>query len=429
MRLGLRMGLNSRGAGGGGDIPSLNLQFAADKTLTARKGPTPTFTRASTATFIGSNGLIQSAAINAARFDHDPVTFASRGLLIEESRTNSFQRSDDFGNAYWTKGSVTVTSDNTTSPDGTNNADSIFEVASTNEHILYANSSSLTEATLSIFVKGNGRNNINIRFFSAINNWIATTFSLSGSGSVTQTSSGPSSNYTSRSQTITQLTNGWYRCTLTASRVGGVGIPAFDLSSSSTPTLGTSGTESYAGNASLGIHLWGAQLEQGSFPTSYIPTTTASVVRSADVCSIDGSNFASIWNGVDGTMFFRGSRIANQSGQTSWSLSSSTSASNIALDRTATTERISVAFANLVTISAFTTLAEYKVATALKPSDYAVSFNGASALTSSNSFALTLNKLSIGMSFGGNVQLNGWIHSMKFYKKRLANAKLQSLSA
>jgi len=54
--------------GGGGvlnpDGLALDLQFAADKTMTARKGPTPAFTRASTATFIGSKGLIQSAAIN-----------------------------------------------------------------------------------------------------------------------------------------------------------------------------------------------------------------------------------------------------------------------------------------------------------------------------------------------------------------------------
>lgn len=67
---------------------SLNLQFAADKTLTARKGPTPTFTRASTATFVGSNGLIQSAVSDQARFDHDPVALTCKGLLIEESRTN-----------------------------------------------------------------------------------------------------------------------------------------------------------------------------------------------------------------------------------------------------------------------------------------------------------------------------------------------------
>ena len=83
--------------GGGSMNPdklSLDLNFAVDKTLTARKGPTPTFTRGSTATFIGSNGLIQSSSIDGPRFDHDPITLACKGLLIEESRFNLIFPSD-----------------------------------------------------------------------------------------------------------------------------------------------------------------------------------------------------------------------------------------------------------------------------------------------------------------------------------------------
>jgi hypothetical protein len=64
--------------------PSLLLTFAGAETL----DPRITFTRASTATFTGSNGLIQTAAINAPRFDYNPTTLAPLGLLIEEQRTN-----------------------------------------------------------------------------------------------------------------------------------------------------------------------------------------------------------------------------------------------------------------------------------------------------------------------------------------------------
>lgn len=84
----------SNGGSLNADGLSLDLAFALDKTLTARKGPTPTFTRASTATFVGSNGLIQSAAINEPRFDHDPVTLECRGLLMESQRTNLVFPSD-----------------------------------------------------------------------------------------------------------------------------------------------------------------------------------------------------------------------------------------------------------------------------------------------------------------------------------------------
>jgi hypothetical protein len=66
--------------------PSLDLNFAATKRL----DPRITFTRASSATFVNENGLIEAAGVNQARFDHTPTTGESLGLLVEEQRTNSF---------------------------------------------------------------------------------------------------------------------------------------------------------------------------------------------------------------------------------------------------------------------------------------------------------------------------------------------------
>ena len=162
---------------------SLDLAFAADKTLTARKGPTPTFTRASTATFVGSDGLIQSAAINEARFDHDPVTLACKGLLIEEARTNLSLQSgvivDNFG---WDAINVTAAVSGT-GPDG-NNAYQISEAASTAFHALVnlggtgaANATSVvsgTNYTGSIFVK---------KVLGSVD-WVQLTFGFAGFGSV-----------------------------------------------------------------------------------------------------------------------------------------------------------------------------------------------------------------------------------------------------
>jgi hypothetical protein len=56
------------------------------------------------------------------------------------------------------------------------------------------------------------------------------------------------------------------------------------------------------------FYAWGAQLEQGSFPTSYIPTTSAPATRSADVCSISGADFAGFYNQSEGTWVFEGLR-------------------------------------------------------------------------------------------------------------------------
>jgi len=84
---------------------SLSLDFLSSTTLDSRI----TFTRAATvATFVGSNGLIQSAATNVPRFDYDPVTLAPRGLLIEGQRTNLMLNSDILGTNLSTQ-SVSVT--------------------------------------------------------------------------------------------------------------------------------------------------------------------------------------------------------------------------------------------------------------------------------------------------------------------------------
>lgn len=85
-------------------VPVLSLDFLTSNTL----DPRVTFTRSTTATFVGSDGLIQTAAINAPRFDYNPVTLAPNGLLIEEQRVNLFLNSLINGTSLSTQ-SVTVT--------------------------------------------------------------------------------------------------------------------------------------------------------------------------------------------------------------------------------------------------------------------------------------------------------------------------------
>jgi hypothetical protein len=99
------------------------------------------------------------------------------------------------------------------------------------------------------------------------------------------------------SATATPVNNGWYRCAITYTLNGTVTVHRMRIY----PYL----TGIYAGTG-LGTYFWGAQLEAGAFPTSYIPTTTATVTRAADVASITGSNFSSWYNQTEGTVFTDG---------------------------------------------------------------------------------------------------------------------------
>jgi len=321
------------GAGGlNPDGLSLDLQFATDKVLTARKGPTPVLTRASTATFIGSDGLIQSAAINEARFDHDPTTLACKGLLMEEQRTNLV-----FPSAALTTQTRTVTA---------------------------------TAHTLSFYGTG--------------------TIVLSGVHVATVTGTGA---YPTRT-------------TLTF-----------------TPTAG-----------SLILTVTGsvtqAQLEAGAFVTSYIPTTTGSAVRSIDVCSITGANFTAMYNQSEGAFFVNaftpalGSRIivsADNNGTTEVN-KIFTNATFSAVEVTDGTLQAQTLPGSIVANTAF------KLASAYKLNDFAASRNGATAVTDVSGTLPTPTQLKIGSGKGVEVMC-GCIAFLRYYKKRLSDAKLQTLTA
>jgi hypothetical protein len=177
---------------------------------------------------------------------------------------------------------------------------------------------------------------------------------------------------------------------------------------------------------------WGAQIEAGSFATSYIPTTNASVVRSADVCSISGANFSQIINQPEATIYFSGSRYQNSatSASRSWALSSGTSATESAALKFGTTESLGTGTgASILTTGTMAApFQQLKTAHAIKSGNYAGSQNGLSAVVSTNAFAVVVDRLNIGSSFTATSHIGGYISEFKVYRKRLSNAKLVQLT-
>jgi hypothetical protein len=417
------------------DKLSLNLQFATDKSLTARKGPTPVFTRASTATFVGSNGLIQSAAIDVARFDHDPITLACRGLLIEESRTNVMLRSQDFSQSMWTKTNSTISGTLYTDPSGTSTANELVEDVLSAAHTCQQGTG--TSATIgstytfSLFVKRKTSSN-QFLLIGASGLVSAAFMSVNLTNGVTATGIGSPAAPINVSSTA--YPNGWYRVQFSVVATAAASI-TLDIRLSRD---GTWANRSYLGDGVQSSLVWGAQVEVGSFPTSYIPTTTASVVRSADLCSISGSNFTGFWNQSAGTLVETFEASPNTNTTYASASNGNIVQNSLHLDNDTGLMRAvyysgSAIVATLDLGAVGTVGTVNTIATAYSVNDFAASRNGGTVVTdTSGAVPASLSQINIGADERSQTPTsfysNRCIKSLRYYKKRLANAKLQTLS-
>jgi hypothetical protein len=256
-----------------GVAPTLDYRFARDKREIETISLTDklTFTGGNQGTSVGSDGFVQQATTNVPRFNHSPTTKESLGLLVEEARTNLATYSEQINDASWTKQDATVTANSAVSPDSTTTADLIYP--STTGSIRYVTkqigiSSSIT--TMSFFVKASGFTRC---YLVGGATSLAAWFDLSAGtvGTVTANCSA----------TIQSFANGWFRCSLTQPALTNpyISIGPCDANNSFVATA----------SSTNGIFAWGAQLEAGSFPTTYIPTTSATVPRAGDVASINGT--------------------------------------------------------------------------------------------------------------------------------------------
>jgi hypothetical protein len=190
-------------------------------------------------------------------------------ILLEPQRTNITTFSEQFDNIAWTKVRASVTANTTTSPSGLVNADSLIEDTSTATHAMSVAFTALASPyTATIYAKPNGRNWLSISFLSTTNAFASFDLQNGVLGTIGAASTA----------TITSVGGGWYRCSMTATTIVGANTLAFYLASANN-------TLSYTGNGTSGLFLWGAQFELGAYATSYIPTSSASVTRNADVIS------------------------------------------------------------------------------------------------------------------------------------------------
>jgi hypothetical protein len=363
-----------------------------------------------------------------ARFDYDPVTLAPRGILIEEQRVNLQTYSNDFSNATWSNTGSSETAGAAVSPDGTTNAFALVEDTSNGVHqisSLFSSGVAGTTYTFSVFLAKNTRTKARV----------VVSDNATGDGSViadldtgTLTTPIVSGNWNTVSATITPFRNNFYRVTLTLTKaVGGNTsvVPVVRLYTT---------TDSYLGNGTSGIFIYGAQLEAGAFATSYIPTVASQVTRTADQASIVAPMFAPWYNESAGSLVFEGSNLGS-SGFT-WPVlaSAGSSANAFGNYRSASFAAGFIASSSVtqmeITSSPIVANVPYKLGMAAQANNGNFSFNGDIGTNDTTITMPTVNRLSLGSNGAGNAEFfNGHIRRIRYYPTRLSDLQLQALTA
>ncbi len=394
-------------------------------------GPSITFTRASSGTYFDNQKVLQTAGSNVARFGHDPATGAPLGLLIEEARANLMLQSEDADNVVHSKVRVTVDKNTIAAPDGNITMDSVLETAVTNTfHLDYdiTNVSGSTAHTWSIFVK-----KLNTRRYVQLQ-------CLENGGSSFQT------------KAVFDFNTGAFTDVLTddsgtqALFVEDVGGGIFRIGQSFTTEANTTGiipqiwiadadedNSNHVGAADEGVYAWGAQVEAGAFPTSYIATAGSSVTRAADVAITTDMSW---FNPTQGTIFAEYELVQAASTDIVIQISDSgfTNSLEIWANESGGPEVVyreggSTRWQQLIGGASDSNPGIHQIAYAYKAGSLAAIKNAATGLQTSSygTMGTGHTEATFCMTYDGFNQINGYLRKLRYWRERKANQFLATL--
>jgi hypothetical protein len=326
-------------------------------------------------------------------------------------------QSEAISTSPWSlQNSASVSANSTTSPDGATTADTLGGTSSssyTEQAIPWTASGNWT---LSLFAKAG--TSTRSYFYIVRSNSQIHGVSINWSGGVPTVNSAFGG-----SASIQALSSGWYRIVFQLTSVDHTVTNYLRLTSDIVSGTGT-------------VILWGLQAEQGSFPTSYIPTTTATVTRAADVASMTGTNFSSWYNQSAGSFFVN----ANHKGSSHFNnaiflkVNNGTTNNQIKIFSVGADPYLYITYiaAEQAYIDAGSVSVGLpnKYAAGFTVNNFALSVNGATAVTdASGTSPMDMTQLTIGARLSGVGQPNGTIARLTYYPVRLPGATLQALTA
>jgi len=359
--------------------------------------------------------------LNIPRIDYSS---GEASLLVEGQRTNLVTYSNDFTNSIWTKVNASISSNSVTSPDGTQNASKLVEDTANSSHY-FRNDFTLVNSgssyTYSIFAKKAERNFI-LLFDSYINSgfWFNLDSGIVGSkygtGAVTAN--------------IQNFGNNWYKCSITfTSHSGGYALLFNNVTNADNVI-------SYTGNGTSGVYLWGAQLEAGSYATSYIPTVASAVTRNADVISKTG--ISDLIGQTEGTVFIEFKDDGEASSFTNYlRIDDGTTNNNISVYKNNSLSSLGAAVttSGVLQCNLINSVGNLKnitkVAFSYKLNSFSVSVNGSAILKDTlGTVPLLLSRIKIGGDSVNSIPtiLSGKVNLVKLYKTALTDSELISLT-
>jgi hypothetical protein len=342
--------------------------------------------------------------LNVPRLTYQNGGGGCPSLLLEKQSTNLVVQSNDM--TQWVNGAGTMTKNATTSPDGTNNA---LSFDNSGDCSTFASASNGVYSW-SLFVKQGTSATASIDMSDGTTGDVITTFTFS-----TKTFSGTSAggSWTSPSTSYIDLGNGWYRITLIATKNAGSSIGHKIIASGSGYT-----------------YVYGAQLEASSYPTSYIPTTSASATRVADVCSKTG--ISSLIGQTQGTIFYQ---IQRNNTDNDARLQISDGTTNNWLFVSIESGLVPRLYCNVGGVNQFSVYGSsvdngfHKVALAYKNNDFKVYIDGVASITQTSGSVPTCSQLSVANTSPSNdIQSPSKIGQVILFPTRLTNAELASLT-
>jgi hypothetical protein len=360
------------------------------------------FTRASIATVVNSDGLIEVIDANIPRINYDlidGVVQSCPALLLEPARTNLVIYSEDFSQSEWVKlgagtgSSAVVTPDYAVSPDGTQNASRLQcdlnggVGSSSNQSLIYDTIGGTGDTSAFIYVKSNTGSSQNFFLANSLNDYI-----------------------------IGVATTEWQKFELNWIAAGA----ARALSIGSRGTTGSDDT--------LDLLIWGAQVEAGSYATSYIPTSGTTVARAAEVCN--GAGTSAEFNDSEGVLFAEISALANDGTFRFISLSDGTSSNRVSLFFS-TSNTLNASVNGISSIGGFVGIQNNnKVAFKYKSGDYALWVNGIEVATSTATTGNHSNLNRLNFDFGqGSDDFYGNTKQLIAFDAALTDEELEDLTS